>query len=173
MPREYWLPEDMRSKLSKPLGTLFTPAELDTGAFEKAVMDAPLVVTVGDRVTETVGSMGRVPDVQVVDSRENRKDRKPPDVAFDSQIKVRNPAGAITEEAISGIREAFRGTKPVRVLVEGEEDLLAIPVIALAPESTLVLYGQPGEGIVAVVADAEAKKRDKEILSEMGVPEIA
>lgn len=172
MPKEYRLPEDLRPRLAKPLGRVYSPAEVGSLLFEKVVKEAPFVVTVGDRVTETVGGMGRIPDVQIVDSRENRKDREPPAVAYERQIEVNNPAGTITEEAISGIREAFRGRKPVRVLVKGEEDLLAIPVIALAPESALVFYGQPGAGIVAVRTDAEAKASDKKVLSEMGIPEI-
>jgi GTP-dependent dephospho-CoA kinase len=129
-------------------------------------------VTVGDRVTETFGKLGRIPDVQLVDGLENRKKRETPDVPYKRQVKVRNPAGTITDEAINGIREAFRGAKPARVLVDGEEDLLAIPVIALAPESAVVFYGQPGEGIVAVKADAETKTRNRTILSEMGISEI-
>jgi hypothetical protein len=58
------------------------------------------------------------------------------------------------------------------VAVKGEEDLLALPVIALAPVSALVFYGQPGEGIVVVRADAESKSRIKAILAEIGIPEI-
>jgi uncharacterized protein (UPF0218 family) len=131
-----------------------------------------MVITVGDRVTETLGAQGRVPDVQVVDSRENRKGRTPPGVAYARRIEVTNPPGTITEGAIDGIREALRGQKPARVAVEGEEDLLALPVIALAPVSALVFYGQPGEGIVVVSVDAESKSRNRAILAEIGISEI-
>jgi len=130
-----------------------------------------MVVTVGDRVTETLGARGRIPDIQVVDSVENRKARLPPDIPYARVLSVGNPAGTITEDAINGIREAFRGRKPVRVVVTGEEDLLAIPVIALAPISALVFYGQPGEGIVVVRADAEAKSRNRAFLAEIGISE--
>ncbi|MGP8125206.1 MAG: GTP-dependent dephospho-CoA kinase family protein [Nitrososphaerales archaeon] len=172
MPRVYRLPEDLRTELAKPIGRLFPAAEVDGRAFANIVMEAPMVITVGDRVTETLGALGRVPDVQVVDSRENRKERTPPDVAYARRIKVENPPGTITEDAIDGIREALRGRKPVRVAVRGEEDLLAIPVIALAPVSALVFYGQPGEGIVVVKADAGSKSRNRAILAEIGISEI-
>ncbi len=172
MPKEYRLPEDLRPKLSKPLGRFFTGEEVKGSSFGKVVSDSPMVITVGDRVTETLGRLGRVPDVQVVDGRENRKERYPPDVTYARKIDVHNPAGTITEEAIAGIREALGGKKPVRVMVDGEEDLLAIPVIALAPVYAVVFYGQPGEGIVVVRADAESKSRNREVLALMGISEI-
>ncbi len=172
MPKVYRLPEDMRAKLAKPLGRFFSVEEVNGIGFGKVVRESPMVVTVGDRVTETLGSMGRVPDVQVVDSRENRKVRDPPDVPFARKVEVHNPAGTITGEAIDGIRDAMKGRKPVRVIVDGEEDLLAIPVIALAPLSAVVFYGQPREGIVVVKADAESKSRNRTILARMGISEI-
>lgn len=168
----YKLPEDLRARLAKPLGRFFSAGEVKGSSFGKVVSDSPMVITVGDRVTETLGWLGRVPDVQVVDGRESRKQREPPDVDYARKIDVRNPAGTITEEAIDGIREALNGKKPVRVLVDGEEDLLAIPVIALAPVSAVVFYGQPGEGIVVVKADAESKSRNREVLVLMGISEI-
>lgn len=172
MARVYKLPEALRAKLAKPMGRLFRASEVGGPEFSDAVIAAPMVVTVGDHVTETVGVLGRVPDVQVVDSKENRKERPPPDVAYSRKILVKNPPGTITEDAIGGIREAFRGRKPVRVAVDGEEDLLAIPVIALAPISALVIYGQPGEGIVTVRADAESKSRNRAVLAELGISEL-
>jgi GTP-dependent dephospho-CoA kinase len=162
----------LRRKLSEPLGRLFSAEAVGGAAFEKAVNDSSMVITVGDRVTETLGLMGRVPDLQVVDSRENRKRRELPSVPYARVIEVENPAGTLTGEAIEGVREAFRGEKPVRVLVEGEEDLMAIPVIALGPVSAVVFYGQPGEGIVAVKVDALSKGRSRQILAEMGIKEI-
>jgi len=170
--RVYRLPETLRAKLAKPMGRLYSAAEVGGSEFSSTITAAPMVVTVGDRVTETVGALGRVPDVQVVDSKENRRERLPPDVAYSRKISVRNPPGAITEEAIGVIRDAFRGPKPVRVAVEGEEDLLAIPVIALAPISALVVYGQPGEGVVTVRADAESKSRNRAVLAELGISEL-
>jgi GTP-dependent dephospho-CoA kinase len=172
LPRVYRLPEGLRTKLAKPLGRLISSEEVKAQSFADLVAEAPMVIPVGDRVTETLGALGRIPDVQVIDSVENRKARLPPDVPYARRISVENPPGTITEDAIGGIREAFRGKKPVRVAVKGEEDLLAIAVIALAPVSALIFYGQPGEGIVAVRADAESKSRNRALLAEIGISEI-
>ncbi len=170
MPKVYRLPEALRPRLARPLGHLFTTAELSGREFVELVRRAPLVASVGDRVTETIGTTGREPDVQIVDGLENRKSRKPPDVRYTRLIEVENPPGTLSDETIMGVRSAFEGEKPVRVLVKGEEDLVAIPVIAMAPDSSMVFYGQPGEGIVAVRADKETKSRNREIMAEMGIP---
>ncbi len=172
MPKVYRLPEGLRARLTRPVGRLFSVEEVEGRSFAEVVRKAQMVITVGDRVTETLGAQGRVPDLQVVDSQENRRARTPPAVAYARKIEVDNPPGTITEDAIEGIREALLGEKPVRVAVNGEEDLLAIPVIALAPASAVVFYGQPNEGIVMVRADAEAKSRNRAILAEIGISEM-
>ena len=172
MGREYTLPDELRAQLSRPIGTLYTGEEIGSGKFLRAITVSSMLITVGDRVTETMGALGRVPDVQIIYGKENRKARLPPNVPHARAIEVRNPAGTITAEAISGIKEALAGVKPARVIVDGEEDLLAIPAIALAPLGSNVLYGQPGEGIVLAVADGGAKERSRALLGQMGVPEL-
>ena len=167
------LPEALRSTLAVPMGRLYSPDAIKGKEFTRLVMEAPFVITVGDRVTETLGAMGRVPELQVVDSKENRKSREPPKVAFAKLLRTNNPAGTLTDGTIEAVREALKGPKPARVLVEGEEDLVAVPVIVMAPFAALVLYGQPGEGVVAVRADAAAKSRSRDILSLMGIRDLS
>ena len=165
----YRLPDELRPRLAKPIGRLYDGSAIGSESFKRLVALSPMVVTVGDRVTETLGKMGKVPDVQVVDSRENRKARAPPDVPAVRTIKVKSPPGAISSQAVDGLRKAFAGRKPVRVLVEGEEDLLAMPAIVFAPISANVLYGQPGEGIVAVRVDSRSKESCRATLAKMGL----
>jgi uncharacterized protein (UPF0218 family) len=165
----YRLPEELRSTLAQPLGTVFKGEDVDGPEFRKLVREAPMVVTVGDRVTDTLGGLGRTPDVQVVDGVERRSRRDLPNVPFARLVKVRNPAGTLTAVAISGVKDALLGKKPVRVQVEGEEDLMAMLAIAMAPVSALVFYGQPGVGVVAVKANAVSKSRNRAVLAKMGI----
>ncbi|HKT22884.1 MAG TPA: GTP-dependent dephospho-CoA kinase family protein [Nitrososphaerales archaeon] len=137
--------------------------------FAGLVQQASMAITVGDRVTETLGEMGRTPDVQVVDGVERRAKRELPDLPYRRAVRVKNPAGSLTEAAIVGMRRAFSGTKPVRVLVEGEEDLMAMLAVAMAPISSIVFYGQPGVGVVAVKVNAVSKARNRGILAQMGI----
>jgi uncharacterized protein (UPF0218 family) len=166
------LPEALRPKLAEPLGEVFDSREAAGERFVKLAREASMVVTVGDRVTETLHSIGMTPAVHVVDGVERRSRRDPPEVPYARLVKVSNPAGTLTQDAIDGMREAFTGRKPVRVLVDGEEDLMAMLAIAMAPVSAIVFYGQPGAGVVAVKVNGMTKARNRAILSEMGIERL-
>ncbi len=172
MSRVYRLPEKLRPKLAAPLGAVYSSREIEGPEFEGLVCSAPMVITVGDRVTDTIGAVGRTPDVQVVDLVERRVKREAPNVPYARLIKVKNPAGMLTAGAISGMKKAMIGKKPVRVEVNGEEDLMAMLAIAMAPVSAMVFYGQPGVGVVAVKANAIAKSRNRTLMAKMGIAGI-
>lgn len=84
-------------------------------------------------------------------------------------IQARNPAGSITREAWDAVRKAFASKTPgpVRLEIDGEEDLLGIPAILEAPDGTAVLYGLPGQGVVVVKVDAAMRKRAEDIVARM------
>jgi GTP-dependent dephospho-CoA kinase len=146
---------------------LYTPNQVRSSRFGEDLRTSPLVITVGDRVTETAQELGRTPDVQVVDGFERRKRRTPPDIPYVRLLKASNPAGVITNAAESAVRSAIGGRKPARVLIEGEEDLLAIIAIDAAPIGSSVYYGQPGVGVVLVTVDERAKSSVGRILTSM------
>ncbi|HMK82220.1 MAG TPA: DUF359 domain-containing protein, partial [Candidatus Bathyarchaeia archaeon] len=52
-------------------------------------------------------------------------------------------------------------------IVDGEEDLLVLVVIAVAPVGSLVVYGQPNEGIVLVNVTLAKKKEVVDLLGRM------
>lgn len=165
---DYVLTPSLRRKLKKPLGRLFPTVDVRGDEFLELILRAAFVVTVGDRVTETFQeATGRSPDVFVVDGMERRSAREVPRIAHGAVHKAKNPAGRITRAAVSAMRRAFAGDKPAMVLVEGEEDLLAITAVMDAPVGALVLYGQPLEGVVVVEVDAKAKERARETLRGM------
>lgn len=169
MRRVYRLPERLRAELAEPLGRVFTAGEVQGEDFMEIVRRAAMVVTVGDRVTETLDRVGRTPDVQVVDGVERRGRRGLPEVRYARLVKVKNPAGTLTLGAVGGMSRAFEGKKPVRVLVDGEEDLVAVLAIAMAPASAVVFYGQPKVGVVTVKVDGRSRSRSRAILAKMGM----
>src|SRR3989441_4996470 len=170
--KEYRLPSSLRERLAKPIGKLFKDEETNGRAFRSGLERATFVITVGDRVTERIAELGRIPEVQVVDGRERRVERRMPDVHYSRLIRGRNPPGTITNEALDGIARAVEGRHgAVRAVVEGEEDLLSIAAVAAAPIGSKIYYGQPLVGVVLVRVDRAAKRRNGEILKEMGVPE--
>ena len=160
------LPIAMRELLRWPLGSLVHGPDI-----LPAIGRASPVVTVGDFCTLDLAARGRTPDVVVVDFKTKRQEdpelREALQRIGDVVVRVTNPAGTIASDAWPALSEAFKSKQRVRVEVRGEEDLLALVCIALAPESAAVLYGLPGQGVVVVKADRAAKARVLDLLRRM------
>jgi uncharacterized protein (UPF0218 family) len=95
--------------------------------------------------------------------------QKPVKLTTDRTVHVKNPQATITAEAIDAVQDALRGSSSVKIVVDGEEDLLALVAILNAPESSFVVYGQPYEGIVVVKVTAEKKTEIAQLLREMEI----
>ncbi len=65
------------------------------------------------------------------------------------------------------IRKAISSEVKVGIIVEGEEDLLTIPAVLLAPNRAIVIYGQPGTGAVVVNINEESKKHYRNLAKQM------
>jgi uncharacterized protein (UPF0218 family) len=52
-------------------------------------------------------------------------------------------------------------------LIDGEEDLMVIPLAILMPVGSLIMYGQPRLGFVVVYVDEEKKKEMLKIAESM------
>ena len=55
--------------------------------------------------------------------------------------------------------------RPSLVLVDGEEDLAVLPLILILPDSSVILYGQPNEGVVFCEVNPTLRKKAEELLS--------
>jgi uncharacterized protein (UPF0218 family) len=83
------------------------------------------------------------------------------------EIFVDNPPGVITEDLIDVVHDAIKSEDHVRIFVRGEEDLAALPAILLAPEGSVVLYGQPDEGVVFVSITKSKKEEILDLLDKI------
>lgn len=127
-----------------------------------------MIVSVGDAVSESLIKNNVFPDVFIVDNKVMRKSITPISTEVDKTMHVKNPPGTLTEEALENVQEALKDREQkTRILVDGEEDLLALPAVLYAPENSLVVYGQPRIGIVAVKATKQKKKRVSQIIEAM------
>lgn len=70
----------------------------------------------------------------------------------------------LTDDLIAALKGAV-AAPPALIYVDGEEDLAVIPAVLAAPDGAVVLYGQPCEGVVALLVDAERKKKAEWLLS--------
>ncbi len=162
------LPENLREQLKIPLGDLIKEEEVNKENILNKINSESITITVGDRTTEKMIHFGIIPQIQVIDGLEKRNQRNiPVDDTIRTNLTCKNPPGEITKESIQIIQKAFSCEHPVRITVKGEEDLLVIPVCIFAPENSVVMYGQPNEGLVLVHVTPEMQAKVQKILDSM------
>lgn len=162
------LPEGMRAELQEPFGILIPDAEVTAERLRPEIPDGALVVAVGDATTERLASLGMRAGVEVVDGQERRASRAAPGGAPATSLSCKNGAGTIDDLALAALREALTAPRPVRLTVDGEEDLLAVPLCEMCEDGSVVAYGQPGEGMVIVRVGPGSRGRARRIMKMMG-----
>ena len=162
------LPESLRDELKIPLGILLPEKDANKENIEKFLSDDSYIITVGDRTTEKMIDFGLIPSLQIIDNLEKRTKRESPKLQENTtELFVDNPPAEITLQSIDLIKNAFLSTSPVRIIVNGEEDLLVIPVCIYAPQNAVVFYGQPNEGLVIVEITTEIRNKTQNLLDSM------
>ena len=161
------LPDNLREKLKKPLGKLLKDSDVTKENILRNIPAGSYLITVGDATTEKLIKYGIMPSLQIVDGIEKRTKREMPPGNVKTILHCNNPAAEITTESIKTIKNAFQSPKPVRIVVNGEEDLLVLPVVLYAPENSIVLYGQPDEGLVIVPINAEIRNKSQSVMDSM------
>jgi uncharacterized protein (UPF0218 family)/phosphopantetheine adenylyltransferase len=160
-----------RSGLKSPKGDVF---HVRDGSPQKRVVeriktDSPAqVITVGDVTTATILEEGYTPQVMIVDGITKRGSFEKR-FSAGAEFLIYNPAAAIYPEAWSTIATAINNDQPTLVKVDGEEDLLGFPAVLLAPEGSVMLYGQPDIGIVWVPVNRENQKLARELLEQIAI----
>jgi len=171
----YVLPEDLRPvlrDLHKYLGGEVikgNPKDVISRIKEIASMiNIGRFWVVGDVVCSNFIKYGIKPYVCVIDYRTLREelshDLDHVSRCFRNVVKVRNPAGTITEEALTAITN-LKG--PSLVIVDGEEDLLGLVAILAADDGDVVTYGlPPNVGVVLIRVCGRVKELTNELLKE-------
>lgn len=126
----------------------------------------PKIVSVGDQVTLNLISSNVKPDLAIIDGRVMRKSFSQ-NIAFKKVVKASNPPGTISLEAINAIEKAFREEYDA-VVIDGEEDLLVLPLIMIINEGGWVIYGLPFTGLVTVICDKAKKRFVKRLMEKYG-----
>jgi len=162
------LPENLREQLKNPLGNLIKDNDPNKKNILKKIFAESIIITVGDKTTENMVQFDLRPQIQIIDGLEKRSQRLVPvDDAINTKLSCKNPPGEITEESMQVIKKAFSCEPPVRIIVDGEEDLLVLPVCIYAPANCVVMYGQPNEGLVIVHITPEIQAKVQKILDAM------
>jgi uncharacterized protein (UPF0218 family) len=154
------LPEEKRHLFREPFGEL--AADI---ASILPRLSGVTIYSVGDIVTHNLRKHNITPSVAIVDGHTMRAPCRKMPVVTGRCLRVKNPAGTLTDELVAGIGEAVAHPPPVTIYVKGEEDLAVIPLVLAAPEGSVVLYGQPHEGVVFRTIDRQAKKEAEKLLA--------
>jgi uncharacterized protein (UPF0218 family) len=156
--------------LKKPQGLLIEgPLEETMERLKELIEEEKpsTVISVGDIVSRHMIEHGISLDVLIVDNKTMRKPIEPVVVDVDQTLYAKNPAGSITDEAWAAIRQAVAQKGRVRVMIDGEEDLLTVVAVLSAPEDAFVVYGQPQVGIVLVKVTEETRRNFRRIMDSM------
>lgn len=162
--------EKLRKILSNPIGRVYEGRGVELFKKIEEIKSARFLATIGDLVTLFSFQAGYTPDLAVIDFKTEREilekeitseileyaERNSYEV-----IKVRNPQGHISEELVEGLKKGVE--RRTLIIVEGEEDMAALPLSLILPEKSIIVYGVPSRG----VAVYEVNERDKVLISEM------
>jgi cytidyltransferase-like protein len=167
------MPAVLDDDFKTPMGELFEGPEDAPEVALSAMLDAlpphhGAIVAVGDVTVKGLMDMGVLPDIAFIDGQTKRK-------ALDASLLVQgdefplcnnvaNPPGQLTPELLDVVRWSLEQDEPVLIEVDGEEDLAPMYVLATAPLGTIIVYGQPGQGVVMRILDLEAKHRSRNLL---------
>jgi uncharacterized protein (UPF0218 family) len=171
--KRYCLPVELREELRKLHGELYPGDGIETTKeIIKNLNEYARLITVGDIVTFNMLSAGLVPDISFVDDRTKRSPVSDMVVkgtrhAHFRKITVENPPCIITEELVNETEKAMGSNMPVQIFIKGEEDLAALPAIAMAPISSVIIYGLPDKGAVLVRVTEDKKKEIQSFLNKM------
>jgi uncharacterized protein (UPF0218 family) len=166
----YSLPCELRAKLKQPLGTLIRGSFIETMNRLRGMLSEekpPCIISVGDTVSKNLERNHIFAQLSIIDNKAMRKNTRPFLSTAEKTLHVKNPRATITDEAIVAVKESLSNGTRAKIVVDGEEDLLALIAVLYAPENSFIVYGQPHEGIVVIKATQDKKAKIAEILNSM------
>lgn len=155
------LPPERRAAFKSPIGPVLT--DVNRVCKESTW---PLIA-VGDIVSYELTTSTCEPDVAIIDGLTERSAVAPEiETALEelpNRLRAENPPGKLTHSLLNAVTTALETTSQTTIVVDGEEDLAALPALIAAPQGATVIYGQPGEGMVRVSVDSAAKSKARSL----------
>jgi uncharacterized protein (UPF0218 family) len=151
----YSVNAEVRKLLAKPFGFLMA------GTIEENIKNAPqwfqenagkdnpnfTIICVGDVVSNAFlkhSVLSKHIKMVIIDGMTKREkfkiDKNQTKLRY---INIKNPAGMISGPASKELSELVDSTDRYLVNIDGEEDLLVLPLILLCKNNTFIVYGQP------------------------------
>ena len=186
-----WLPDnvgvcdllmtkEVELNLKDPFGILIEGPEENPQVAMQLVMEeidgffGPLIA-VGDVTVKTLQDIKKCADIAIIDERTKRQlwseASEIDESKYDQVIYCKNTAGLLSTDLFESceiaISKWLEREKTTIIRVDGEEDLAPLLLHPLAPLGAVVLYGQPGKGVVVRYTGMDSKSRCRELLSAM------
>lgn len=172
--KKYTVPEEMRESLTKPFGKLVK----NISDIDKFIDERNMLFAIGDIIVINLFRQNLIADISIVDHKtrrvpvaDNEKELLKKISGKQNVLNTENNPGNIERRAVGVIRKAleeyFSTKQKQTIVIDGEEDLLVLPIVALAPLESVVLYGQPDKGIVMIKVSEKKKKEVKYLLNRM------
>ena len=184
-----WIPESARTgrivltpaveaELKDPFGQLVPGPEDDPSVAMSQVLaqiefEAGPLIAVGDVTVLALQELDHPADIALIDGRTKRQPWESADAidasVYDKVLRCQSPAGSLTPSLLEACAQALTawmddGSSHL-IEVDGEEDLAPLFLHPLAPMGAVVLYGQPGKGVVVRQTNEDAKQRCRRLLS--------
>jgi uncharacterized protein (UPF0218 family) len=87
----------------------------------------------------------------------------------DDTVEVGNAPATISPALYNAIIEGWAAPATVKIVVEGEEDMAALPAILHSPGGATVIYGIPDTGLCLVQVDEGAREVVADLLRRLRV----
>jgi len=169
--RVWVVPDSLRATLAERYGPVYAGVEAD-----RRIAALGVFGSCGDRVTARALELDHPPLVGIVDYKTQRKERISPEafrsLATRRTVRVRNPAGTLTEALRTAVKELVRDGGGLLV-VDGEEDLGSLALVESLPAGATVIYGIPGAGVSFVRVDAVSKEHVRHLIAQMELRRVA
>jgi uncharacterized protein (UPF0218 family) len=154
--------QQIKNQLKKPLGKLHADFKE-----VKKLSHNHRIISVGDVCTLSLLAIGIRPHLAVFDYLFMRQDLDPGMIKilefyFKKPKKYKNPPGTLSSQILADAPILL--SKGGGVLIDGEEDLTALAFIINATGRDVIIYGQPGKGIVIVKPGAKIKRKVEKII---------
>ncbi len=127
-----------------------------------------LLISVGDQTTFNLLENQVTPQISIVDGLTKRVEFEPDKFKKiqENYSKINlcsNPQSMLNQLAIDSIKNSIenylKDKSKTLIVINGEEDLLFIPSVMFAPIGSLIVYGQPNEGMVLCLVDETLKEK--------------
>ncbi len=170
--KELILPESLRPALQKPLGAVF-----ENSLPNLSSLYPNKTVTVGDVITKLCNDAKFGQKISVIDFVVNRKKKYQniTELGFlgDEEImQVTNNPGTVSGavfKAVSNLSRNISQSKRIILKIDGEEDLVVLPLLLVLPLGFVILYGQPNVGVVQLIVSEETKNHAKNLVSQFAL----